>query len=211
MWAIARSAAIWLFGDDVVKYVLYIVAGLFVVAYIEATAATTAIMAQPFGQWWLASGAAKSTAAVAGVADVSIPRSIELVGVPQTGGVTDTERYQLAREVGWSPSDAIVATAISIAEDGSGDPAIMSPANRDGSRDLGLWQINSGWWAQFGGHDALIVPINNARAGRWIFGVQGWCAWSTYGDLQTCGVHGHTNAYLTFLGRARTAAGGSNA
>lgn len=119
------------------------------------------------------------------------------------GFVSDAQRYQLARAAGWSGSDSITATAISIAENGSGNPAALSAPNYDGSRDLGLWQINSGWWPQFGGPDALTIPINNAHAGFFIYGRQGWCAWSVY--EASCGP-GHRGTYRQFIARAQAAA-----
>jgi Lysozyme like domain len=118
--------------------------------------------------------------------------------------VTDAERFALALAAGWSTVDAITATALSIAEDSSGDPAALSTPNKDGSRDLGLWQINSGWWPSLGGQAALIIPINNARAAYAIYHRQGWCAWSTYATQ--CGP-GHTGSYLSFLCRAQLASG----
>lgn len=152
---------------------------------------------QPWSPWWFARGDVGSIALGDGMPAQQ--------GAPavHAGAVTDLDRYSLARAAGFNALDAITATAISIAEDGSGDPAALSAANRDGSRDLGLWQINSGWWPQFGGHDALIVPAANARAAVVIFGRQGWCAWSVY--EAKCGP-GHTGAYFGNLGRARTAA-----
>lgn len=122
---------------------------------------------------------------------------------PLSGFVSDSQRYQLARFVGWNAADAVIAVAISIAENGSGNPAALSGTNRDGSRDLGLWQVNSGWWPQFGGAQALSQPLNNARAAFAIYGRQHWCAWSTY--LASCGP-GHTGSYASFLSRARAAA-----
>lgn len=129
--------------------------------------------------------------------------AIVLQPVVSAGHVTDAQRYQLARAAGFVGADAVTATALSIAEDGSGDPAALSAANRDGSRDLGLWQINSGWWPQFGGQQALTDPANNAHAAYVIYGRQGWCAWSTY--EASCGP-GHNSAYRAFLDRARKAA-----
>lgn len=121
---------------------------------------------------------------------------------PIVGMVSDAQRYQLARGAGWGVEDAILATAISIAENGSGNPAALSGVNRNGSRDLGLWQINSAWWPQFGGQVALIDPWRNAQAAYFIFTRQHWCAWSTY--LASCGP-GHTGSFAAFLARARAA------
>jgi len=118
------------------------------------------------------------------------------------GGVTDSFRWQLARASGFSPAEAIIAVAISIAEDGSGDPAAMSPKNKNGTFDLGLWQINSAHWPAYGGKEALIDPLNNARAAHAIYASAGWCSWSTYET--SCGV-GYTGAYRAYLSRAQAA------
>lgn len=117
--------------------------------------------------------------------------------------ITDAYRYQLALAAGFSQAEAETATAISIAENGGGDPAALSGVNFDGSRDLGLWQINSGWWPRFGGQTALSDPQANAHAAHTIYGLQGWCAWSTYDTA--CG-RGHNSAYRNYLARARAAA-----
>ena len=117
--------------------------------------------------------------------------------------VSDRERYQLALAAGFSEDEAITATAISIAENGGGNPAAMSGRNSNGTYDLGLWQINSAWWPQFGGQQALTDPLTNARAAHYIYGRQGWCAWSVY-DAR-CGP-GHNGSYANNIGRARAAA-----
>lgn len=121
---------------------------------------------------------------------------------PIHGRVTDAQRYQLARAVGWNPPDAIIITAISIAEDGSGDPQALSAANRDGSRDYGVLQINSSHWNSCGGQQALADPFNNFVCGHSIYLSQGFCAWSTYEP--SCGP-GHTGSYRGFLQRAKVA------
>ena len=118
------------------------------------------------------------------------------------GGVTDAFRYQLARAAGWGPAEAITIVAISIAEDGSGDPTALSPKNRDGSFDYGLLQINSSHWNSCGGQQALSDPFNNFACGHGIYLSQGWCAWSTYES--SCGA-GHTGSYRAYLGRAQAA------
>lgn len=145
---------------------------------------------------------------------VSVPQPVAIVpeqGALVPGRVSVAERYQLALAAGWSPAEAIIATAIAMAENGAGDPRALSPKNWDGSRDLGLWQINSGWWSQFGGQEALSVPLTNALAAHAIFLRQGWCAWSTYGTPATCyGIAGHNNSYSGFLACAqRIAQGGA--
>jgi cell wall-associated NlpC family hydrolase len=58
-----RSAIALLGGEKILKWVATIVVGLLALAFVEAAGSTAAIMAQPFGQWWLAgvSGAVKSS------------------------------------------------------------------------------------------------------------------------------------------------------
>ncbi len=158
------------------------------------------LMSQPWAPWWFG----QHTETLNGLPTQRIPDNVT-IPVTAHGFVDDRQRYILARAAGWTPDEAVTATAISIAEDGSGDPAALSGANWDGSRDLGLWQINSGWWPQFGGSDALVDPLTNARAGHVIYQRQGWCAWSVY--EARCGP-GHTGAYSAFLARARNAAFG---
>jgi Lysozyme like domain len=179
-----------------------------------------AIMAQPGGIYWLASQAPPELQAQRPLAP-SLPTVgfiPTLPDIPLDGGVTDAQRFELAVGAGFGLEEGVIATAISIAENCTirapgapggclGDPAAHSPPNFDGSVDLGLWQINSSHWAEFGGREALIRPTVNAHAAFVLRGRQGWCAWSTYGDVQTCG-RGHTNSYLAFLARARIAAAG---
>jgi hypothetical protein len=141
------------------------------------------------------------------VVHISVPvQAVVALPVPVqvgAGMVSDVERFLLARAAGFSPLDAITATAISIAEDGSGNPAAMSGRNDNGTYDFCLWQVNSSWWPRFGGQAALADPQTCAHAAFIIYGIQGWCAWSTF--EASCG-KGHTGAYAAFLGRARNAA-----
>jgi hypothetical protein len=162
-----------------------------------ATANAVGFHSQPWARWWVAGNVG---AIQAGGSPPAVSGSSPAI---HTGGVTDLERYMLAIGAGFNAQDAITITAISIAEDGSGDPAALSAPNRDGSRDLGLWQINSGWWPRFGGQAALTNPVVNALAAFYIYGRQGFCAWSVY--EAKCGP-GHTGAYAGNLGRAKVAA-----
>lgn len=97
-----------------------------------------------------------------------------------TGLVTDAQRYQLALQAGFSGQNAVTATAISIAENGSGNPSLPSGKNDNGTFDLGLWQINSSWFNQFGGQQALTDPLTNAKAAFSVFQLQGFNAWCTF-------------------------------
>lgn len=160
-------------------------------------------LAQPWASFWVAGHNTPDVVIAGDVPAAAGSDPLNLLPVPLQGIVSDAQRYRLARAAGWSPPDAITAVALSIAEDGSGNPAALSGLNYNGSRDLGLWQINSGWWPRFGGQAALIDPFNNAVAGHTIYALQGWCAWSTY--EASCG-SGHNSSYRLYLGRAQEAA-----
>lgn len=212
MWLLIRGAIYFLGKQLVIEYLPKIIAAaVFVVALVVSTIIwSLAVIAQPGGIYWLASLAPPDIQAKhplvpisGGVFDPGTVGDIGVAPVVAPGNVADTTRYALARAAGFTPQESIIATAISIAEDGTGSPSAISGANFDGSRDLGLWQINSGWWPRFGGHDALIVPANNAAAAFTIYHLQGWCAWSTF--ERSCG-SGHNSAYASDLGRARAAA-----
>jgi hypothetical protein len=158
--------------------------------------------AQPWAPWWFANPSVPAVTVPVGDAGYT-PASPQSGDVLGGGRVTDAQRYQLARGVGFSQELAILMTALSIAENGSGNPSALSAVNRNGTRDLGLWQINTIWWAQFGGPEALTDPWKNAQAAHYIYNRQGPCAWSTY--EASCGP-GHNSSYRAFLSRARQAA-----
>lgn len=115
--------------------------------------------------------------------------------------VSDVDTYRLAVRAGFSPEQAVTATAVSIAENGSRLPEAVSPPNKNGTVDLGLWQINSIHWPSFGGGDRLTHAFNNASAAYQIWKDRqaatgnGWTAWSTFNQGQ----------YKAFLGRAQLA------
>jgi hypothetical protein len=167
---------------------------------------------QPWSPWWISGGSQDQT--VAGGGDISLPSfSVPSGGAlppisdapapPVTAGhVSDVQRFQLIEAAGASPQVAIVMTALSIAEDGSGDPSIVGPPNRDHSVDNGLWQVNSGHIGQCGitSQQWLFDPMNNARAAMCILGPGlNYCAWSTF--EASCGA-GHTGAYRAFIAGA---------
>jgi hypothetical protein len=157
------------------------------------------ILIDPWTPWRLSGQVGQVTAAPPEEAAPFDPGVMPVIH----GGVTDAFRYQLARAAGFTPAEAIIATAISIAEDGSGDPAALSGLNTNLTRDLGLWQINSAHWPEFGGQQALIDPATNAHAAYVLYHRQTWCAWSTYES--SCGP-GHTGSYHAYLSRAQAAA-----
>jgi hypothetical protein len=135
------------------------------------------------------------------------------VNPPQlaAGAVSDIQRFQLITAAGAPPAVAIVMTALSIAEDGSGNPSIVSPPNMGlaaGTVDIGLWQINSAHIGQCGIQSMqwLFDPMNNARAAMCILGPRlNYCAWSTF--EASCGP-GHTGAYRVFMACATQIAEG---
>ena len=150
------------------------------------------LLADPWAPWRLSGHVGDIPVGGPVVADPIDPASMPVVA----GGVTDAFRYQLARAAGWSVAEAIIATAISIAEDPAGNPVALSGRNSNGSFDFCLWQVNSQWWAQFGGQQALADPQICAGAAHVIYGLQGWGAWSAYNN----------NAYRSYLSRAQAAA-----
>ena len=133
--------------------------------------------------------------------DTTIP-DIQLSG----GFVSDIDRYRLILTC-WSGQNAVIALAVSIAEDHDGNPAARN-VNKSGplagSVDLGLFQINSGLpvgilWAQYGGEQALEDPQTNTNAACSMYRGRGFEPWSTYND----------GSYLKFMARAQAAADGA--
>lgn len=162
------------------------------------------ILLNPLAPWWLSGQGAVAIGAPVVTVPVTVPAGP--APGPQTI-VSDVQRYLLAIGAGFAPSEAITAVAISIAENGSGNPSAVSGLNFNNTVDTGLWQVNTIWESRFGGHVALMNPVTNAMAARYVFVQQGWCAWSTY--ERSCGL-GHNSAYAAFMGRARAAAEGVN-
>lgn len=118
-----------------------------------------------------------------------------------SGSITAAERYQLAREAGFSPPDAIVMTAISLAECANCDMSSGTP-NNNGTTDNGLWQINSshGWSGNY-----LADPLNNARAAYQVWKAQGFKGWCTYPG--GCGGQPGVSNWNALLTSATVAAG----
>lgn len=176
---------------------------------------------QPWAPWWISGGKESTTPTGEITIPVNLPPIADGVGgdisldPPVLGGgrVSDVERYQLITAAGAPRDVAIVMTALSIAEDGSGNPAAVSAPNvglAAGTRDIGLWQVNSAHIGQCGiqSMEWLFVPINNARAAMCILGPGlNYCAWSTFEER--CGV-GHIGTYRPYLAGATRIANGEN-
>ena len=93
-------------------------------------------------------------------------------------GVTDIQRAQFARAAGFPENQIAMAVAVSIAENGAGDPSAQGH-NTNGSVDTGLWQINSIHGIPT---SQLMDPQANANAAFKIWKDAGnsWRPWSTY-------------------------------
>lgn len=101
-------------------------------------------------------------------------------------------------QAGWSGNDVVTGTAVALAESG-GKTDIIGPANSNGTRDYGLFQINSIHkptdkdWQN---------PVVNAQMAKGIWEGRkkatgnGWQAWSAYSN----------GRYLLFMAQATAAA-----
>lgn len=112
--------------------------------------------------------------------------------VAPTGRLSARQIAQYAAAAGFSGEALVMAVAVALAESG-GRPGVINTANRDGSRDRGVWQINT----VHGGSDAeLLNPATNASyAYRISSGGSDWSPWVVY----------KTGAYRTHLATARAA------
>lgn len=118
--------------------------------------------------------------------------------------LTPAQIYQVARQAGFDPDEAVTFTAIALAESG-GDP----DANAAGTEDSrGLWQVNVGAHGNVFGD--LYDPLTNARAAFQISDRGSYLyPWSVTHD----DVAGTSRDYRTYLDEARqgAAAAGSGA
>jgi len=105
--------------------------------------------------------------------------------------LTAKQLYALAREAGFSRSEAISATAIALAES-KGDANTLNDNPGSGDLSYGLWQINMiGTMGperrrQFGigANDDLFDPHVNARAAYQVYKQQGFGAWSVWPEVR---------------------------
>lgn len=106
--------------------------------------------------------------------------------------------YKVARQAGFSPAQAIIATAITNPESGR-QPGVVQSGQPYSTTGWGLWQITPGNSVpSVGTDDALLDPLTNARAAYAKFQGAGnsFRPWTTYTD----------NAYQPYLSAAQTAA-----
>lgn len=142
--------------------------------------------------------------------------------------LSPAQRATAAKSGGWPSGLIPIAVAISMAENGSGDPDKLgdtSLQNAEWGPSVGLWQIRSknaergtgGVRDEIANHD----PVVNARHAYAIYKSQGWAAWSVYNSGAykshlTDGMHaaqaqssGSSSAILTgVLGGVGSALGG---
>lgn len=88
----------------------------------------------------------------------------------------------VALKVGWTPGEAVIATAIT-GQESSRYPQIIQAGQPYATTGWGLWQITPGDSAPaFGINYALLNPLNNGKAAKWKFDqAHGWSPW--YADL----------------------------
>lgn len=114
--------------------------------------------------------------------------------------LTEREIALAAKQAGFPPDQIATATAVALAESG-GNPNAVNTANRNGSTDYGLWQINTI-------HGSLLSqgnkfdPNDNAKMAYTVWSRAGnkWTPWSVY----------NSQRYLSFMPRASLAAASAN-
>src|SRR4051795_8298330 len=111
--------------------------------------------------------------------------------------LTSVQIFQVLRQAGFTPDQAVNFTAIAMAES-SGNPHARLNTSAEDSR--GLWQINLHAHPNYANAD-LYDPLTNARAAYQVSGHgKNLYPWST------THAHGGAASYEKFLGLARNAA-----
>jgi hypothetical protein len=100
------------------------------------------------------------------------------------------EVASLAASAGFPGDELHTAVAVAYAES-LGDPNAVN-RNRNGSKDSGLWQINS-----VHGFSDLKNPLENARAAYEVWRIQGWSAW--YAHTPRGGEYGSGTRFQEWL------------
>lgn len=104
------------------------------------------------------------------------------------------EVASLAYTAGFPRSELHTAVAVAYAES-LGDPDAVGH-NRNGSKDTGLWQINS-----IHGFKNLKDPLENARAALEVWLAQGWQAW--YAHTPRGGEYGSGERFIRWLSESQ--------
>lgn len=127
------------------------------------------------------------------------------ISVP-AGFLSPADRFRLAIEVGFSPSEAVMALAVMLAENNPGDPNAVNH-NKNGSDDIGIFQINDSHAAMAGGRQNLFDPVINARVALQLSrSGSGWLQWCTV--PHGCGGGPGVPNFASLLSQAQAVAGG---
>ncbi len=109
--------------------------------------------------------------------------------------LSDSQIAGLAKSAGFPPDQIATAVAVALAESG-GKTDALNTANRNGTWDAGIWQVNSihGY-----SQTSLFDPGTNAAAAFKIWSAAGrrWTPWSVYNN----------GRYRTYIPRGTIAAG----
>jgi Lysozyme like domain len=97
-----------------------------------------------------------------------------------TGNVSAVQRYQLARSVGFSPVEAIMALAVMLAENNPGNPYAVNNNRPPALPDYGIAQINGIHCGDVGGDcTRLFDPVVNVQEMYRLWSRGGWLQWCT--------------------------------
>jgi hypothetical protein len=146
------------------------------------------VLAVGAGLVFAASGATGSGSGVAAEAATSKPSATS------QGAVV----AQAAHDAGFTGNDLVIAIAVAKAES-RWQPSAVSPRNADGTKDCGLWQINS-IHKDLLRKNSCSDPKANARMARqvWKNAHGSWSPWYTYKNSK----------HLPFISEARSLAAG---
>ena len=135
--------------------------------------------------------------------------------IPGTTGqkLSPTQIYSLARQAGFSVTDAVTATALALAESGG-----QTNIANDSTNAAGIWQIYAGSSAAqtLAYQQQMADPLTNAKVAYSKFigaqkaGQTGWCPWASYDEGSCAGQSGRVNTWRQFLGMAQAAATGED-
>jgi hypothetical protein len=145
--------------------------------------------------WVLAAGAGLVFAASGVTESGSGGTAAAAESKPSTPGAVVA---QAAKDAGFTGNDLVIAIAVAKAESGW-RPSAVSPRNADGTKDCGLWQINS-IHKDLLRKNSCSDPKANARMARqiWKNAHGSWSPWYTYKNSK----------HFPFISEARSLAAG---
>ena len=122
--------------------------------------------------------------------------------------LSPTQIYQYAIQAGFSPVDAVKATAIALAESGGQTDVVNSIGA------MGLFQIYDGVYPSASRQAQMADPLANAQAAYAKYaaaqkaGQTPWCPWASFDEGTCAGQANRNNSYSSFMGMAQAAATG---